>query len=239
MHRGLTLSIFLLSLATLVFGQSKNTAYEDSHVRFTIISGQTIRMEYSPDGKFTDAKTLMAVDREYSPTEYKVKTSGKYLEILTHDIKLRYLKNSGAFTSFNLSIESAKDNAFKFLWKPGMKQQRNLKGTRHAYDAVKGRTVMYGKDEGKVLELEDGLIARDGWTLIDDSKTPLFIEDKDWQGHEITKEWLSSRPDNGSQDWYFLAYGNDYKSALKDFTSFAGPIPMLPRYAYGNWHSWY
>lgn len=39
MHRGLTLSIFLLSLATLVFGQSKNTAYEDSHVRFTIISG--------------------------------------------------------------------------------------------------------------------------------------------------------------------------------------------------------
>lgn len=64
MHRGLPLSIFLLSLATLVFGQSKNTAYEDSHVRFTIISGQTIRMEYSPDGKFTDAKTLMAVDRE-------------------------------------------------------------------------------------------------------------------------------------------------------------------------------
>lgn len=239
MHRGLTLSIFLLSLATLVFGQSKNTAYEDSHVRFTIISGQSIRMEYSPDGKFTDAKTLMAIDREYSPTEYKVKTSGKYLEILTHDIKLRYLKNSGAFTSSNLSIESAKDNDFKFLWRPGMKQQRNLKGTRHAYDAVKGRTVMYGKDEGKVLELEDGLIARDGWTLIDDSKTPLFVEDKDWQGHEITKEWLSSRHDNGSQDWYFLAYGNDYKSALKDFISFAGPIPMLPRYAYGNWHSWY
>lgn len=34
-----------------------------------------------------------------------------------------------------------------------------------------------------------------------------------------------------------MAYGHDYKQALKDFTLFAGKIPLLPRYAFGFWWS--
>lgn len=218
---------------------SDNVAYKDDHVRFTLISPSSVRLEYSTDGKFIDGKTLLAVDREYAPVTYKVKTVGKFVEIRTDLIIVRYRKDSGAFTSDNLSITASKSNPFQFGWKPGMVQKENLKGTRHGYDAVKGRTVMYGKEEGKIVELDDGILAKDGWTLIDDSKGPVLVKDGECQLHPITEEWIENRPDNGSQDWYFLSYGHDYQSALKDFTSFSGQIPLLPRYAYGNWHSWY
>ncbi len=218
---------------------SDNVAYKDNHVRFTLISPNSVRLEYSPDGKFIDGKSLLAVKREYAPVSYKVKSSGKFIEIRTDLITVRYKKGSGAFTPENLSITSSKANPFCFSWKPGMEQKENLKGTRHGYDAVKGRTIMYGTEEGKTVDLDDGILARDGWTLIDDSKGPVFFKGDGSQIHPITEEWIENRPENGAQDWYFLSYGHDYPSALKDFTSFSGPIPMLPRYAYGNWHSWY
>lgn len=241
MRRLLTLILAVYSIiwTAAATDTSPNVAYRDSQVRFTLISERSARLEYSPDGKFIDSKSMLAVEREYAPVDFKVRNAGKYVEIKTSRIVIRYLRNSGAFTASNLSITSAKDADFKFVWKPGMEQKQNLKGTRHAYDAVKGRTVMYGKNEGKTIELEDGILARDGWTLIDDSKGPLLINDGGGDGHQVTKEWLAARPDNGAQDWYLLTYGLDYPSALKDFTSFSEPIPLLPRYAYGNWHSWY
>ena len=30
-----------------------------------------------------------------------------------------------------------------------------------------------------------------------------------------------------------MAYGHDYKAALKSFTKFAGKVPLPPRYAFG------
>ena len=238
------LLVIIIAVCSLAGGlsaaeTSDNVAYKDGHVRFTLISQRSVRLEYSPDGKFINGKTLLAVDREYAPVTYKVKSTGKFVEIRTDLITVRYRKDSGTFTSENLSITASKSNPFQFSWKPGMEQKENLKGTRHGYDAVKGRTVMYGRDEGNTVELDDGILARDGWTLIDDSRGPVFVKDDDCQGHPITEEWIENRPENGSQDWYFLSYGRDYQSALKDFTSFSGPIPLLPRYAYGNWHSWY
>ena len=241
MKRLLTSIIAAFTLAGSIHAAEApdNVAYKDNCVRFTLISPGSMRMEYSPDGRFIDGKTLLAVDREYAPVDYKVRTVGKFIEIRTDLITVRYIKGSGAFNPDNLSVTASKSNPFKFSWKPGMVQEENLKGTRHAYDAVKGRTVMYGRDEGKVIDLDDGILARDGWTLIDDSKGPVFVQGDGSGGHTITKEWIENRPENGSQDWYFLSYGHDYRSALKDFTSFSGPIPLLPRYAYGNWHSWY
>lgn len=241
MKRLLVIIIAAYSLAGGISAEetSGNVAYKDDHVRFTLISPRSVRLEYSPDGKFIDGKTLLAVDREYAPVACKVKTGGKFIEIRTDLITVRYRKGSGTFTPENLSVTASKSNPFRFSWNPGMEQKENLKGTRHAYDAVNGRTVMYGKDEGMNVDLEDGILARDGWTLIDDSKGPVFIKGDECQGQPTTREWIENRPDNGSQDWYFLYYGHDYQSALKDFTSFSGSIPLLPRYAYGNWHSWY
>ena len=213
-----------------------NVAYSDNQVRFTVISDGAVRLEYAPDGQFTDNKSFMAVNRDYEPVDYKVK-QGSWIEITTPVLKLRYKKGSGEFNDKNLVITSAskKKDAFRFTWKPGMKQQQNLKGTFRTLDGYDGDVRTFDTPEGKKgehMEIEDGIIARDGWTLIDDSKSLLFDGDPKW-------EWVTERKNTNGQDWYFMAYGTDYKRALKDYTRFAGKMPLPPRYAFGYWWSRY
>lgn len=61
-----------------------------------------------------------------------------------------------------------------FVWKPGMKQQYNLKGTTRTLDGWDG-----DKCWGHKADLEDGLLAKDGWTWLDDSNNFLFDGDVD------------------------------------------------------------
>ena len=71
-----------------------------------------------------------------------------------------------------------------------------------------------------------GPLSRKGCYLLDDSKTALFDQATDW---------VKPRPAKDGQDWYFLAYGSDYKSALSQLARLVGPVPMLPRYVFGAW----
>lgn len=226
--------LLLLGLCAMQTPQAqdlhKNVAYADNHVRFTVISDGAVRMEYAPDGQFVDTKSFVAVQRAYPAADYRVKR-GAWIEIATPKMVLRYRKNSGPFTASNLSVCSPKGAAVPFVWKPGMQQKGNLKGTYRTLDGYDGDTYVYDERRPK-MPIEDGLLATDGWTLIDDSDNFLFDGDKEW-------EWVEKRPDDGAQDWYFLAYGHDYKTALRDFTLFAGKMPLPPRYAFGYWWSRY
>ena len=226
--------LLLLGLCAMQTPQAqdlhKNVAYADNHVRFTVISDGAVRMEYAPDGQFVDTKSFVAVQRAYPAADYRVKR-GAWIEIATPKMVLRYKKNSGPFTASNLSVRSPKGAAVPFVWKPGMQQKGNLKGTYRTLDGYDGDTYVYDERRPK-MPIEDGLLATDGWTLIDDSDNFLFDGDKEW-------EWVEKRPDDGAQDWYFLAYGHDYKAALRDFTLFAGKMPLPPRYAFGYWWSRY
>lgn len=223
----------LLSLGAQDMHQ--NIAYADNHVRFTVISDGTLRLEYAPDGKFVDNKSFVAVNRLYPDVDYKLKSKGAWIEITTSKMRMRYKKNSGQFTGDNLVIEAVK-GAFPFTWKPGVQQKGNLKGTYRTLDGMDGETQtqtwVADTKKGEQLKLEDGLLATDGWSFIDDSQGLLFDNDPDW-------EWAKERPANGGQDWYFMAYGHDYKQALKDYTLFAGKMPLPPRYAFGYWWSRY
>lgn len=218
----------LLSMCGYAHAQaSPNVAYEDNNVRFTIITPGAVRMEWSPTGKFINDKSFIAINRTYAPVAFKVKTSGKNLVITTAKMIIRYAKGSGKFTAANLSITAAKGMA-PFAWKPGMKQQNNLKGTYRTLDEYNGNI---NDRTHEAMPIEDGLLATDGWTLIDDSHSYLF-DNSDWQ-------WVTNRPSTDGQDMYFLAYGHDYKAALRDFTTFAGKVPLPPRYAFGYWWSRY
>lgn len=223
----------LLSLGAQDMHQ--NIAYADNNVRFTVISDGTLRLEYAPDGKFVDNKSFVAVDRLYPDVDYKLKSKGAWIEITTSKMRMRYKKDSGQFTGDNLVIEAVK-GAFPFTWKPGMQQKGNLKGTYRTLDGMDGETQtqtwVADTKKGEQLKLEDGLLATDGWSFIDDSQGLLFDNDPDW-------EWAKERSANGGQDWYFMAYGHDYKQALKDYTLFAGKMPLPPRYAFGYWWSRY
>ena len=222
--------IALLAAATLLTGNAKaEVVYSDSNVRFTLVDQSTVRMEYAPDGKFIDNKSFVAVERSYAPVKHTRKVSGKKLTIATSQLTLTYKIGSGAFTNDNLKIAGTKAAGTREIsWTPGMQQKSNLKGTYRTLDGYDGN--MRGD---KPMPIEDGLLARDGWTLIDDSHSLLFDGDPDW-------DWVTTRPSaEGAQDWYFMIYGHNYKQALKSFTRFAGNIPLPPRYAFGYWWSRY
>ena len=223
------LILFLLVFMTVgLRAQNKNIAYQDETVRFTVITEGVIRLEYAQDGHFVDNASQVAVIRDYPDVDFKVK-EGKTIEITTAKLKLQYKKGSGTFTADNLTISSLKGINPSFAWKPGMVQENNLKGTYRTLDSYEGDT-RFGTTDQKI-PLEDGLLATDGWTLIDDSKSYLF-DNSDWP-------WVIERESLDNQDWYFMGYGHDYKQALKDFTVFAGKVPLPPRYAFGYWWSRY
>lgn len=224
----------LLTLAVAALGvpasaqTSANVAYQDGNVRITMIDDGAARLEYAPDGKFVDNKSQVAVIRDYAPVSYKVSDKSKTVRISTDAMTITYVKGKGPFTSANLSIVSAKKKgALPFSWKPGQKDDGNLKGTYRTLDGYDGDLR-----DGKPMPIEDGVLSKSGWTLINDSKSYLF-DRSEWP-------WVEERPDTTkAQDWYFLAYGHDYKKALRMFTKFSGKVPLPPRYAFGYWWSRY
>ncbi|MGC9671372.1 ricin-type beta-trefoil lectin domain protein [Planosporangium sp. 12N6] len=80
-------------------------AVTDGNARFQVLTPTLIRMEYAGDGQFTDATTFNAVNRSFPPPAYTTTvTSDGYREIRTSALTLRYRRDSGPFTTRNLSV---------------------------------------------------------------------------------------------------------------------------------------
>jgi alpha-glucosidase len=187
--------------------------------RFTVLTPQMIRMEWSRDARFEDRASLVFLNRKLPVPPFTTKVEGDALVIKTSALELRYQRNSGRFTPANLSV-TLRVNGTPVVWKPGTPDTGNLKGTTRTLDGVNGPT-----------RLEPGLLSRDGWTLVDDS-TRLLFDNSDWA-------WVTARPAGDRQDFYFLGYGHDYRRALGDFIKVAGRIPLPPRFVFGSWWSRY
>lgn len=225
-------SILFITLLMCCLGTSANVVYQDNNVRFSLIDDGTLRLEYAPDGKFVDNKSFMAVIRNYPKVRYTIKNNAKQVVISTAKLKLVYKKGNAPLTKDNLTISSTKVIKTPFVWKPGMQQKGNLKGTYRTLDGYDGSEYQYSNPKHE-MPIEDGILATDGWTLIDDSKSLLFDGAEDW-------DWVTERQSaEDAQDWYFMAYGHDYKGALNSFTKFAGKVPLPPRYTFGYWWSRY
>ena len=218
--------------------ENNGVVYSDNQVRFSVITNGVIRMEYAPDGKFVDAPSFIASERNYPEAKYTLTQNGDMLSIETDKMKLEYHIGTGAFTADNLQITSSKNLTTQFTWHPGDVQQHNLGGTARTLDGYNGGKRL----SGEPLPLENGLLARDGWTVIDDSNGLLFDKigdgDLDWVKVRYNDERSGDETIKG-QDLYFMAYGNDYKGALADYTIFAGKVPLPPRYVFGYWWSRY
>ena len=183
--------------------------------RFTVLTPQMIRMEWSADGTFEDLASLVFLNRKLPVPTFSATTEGDTLVIKTSALELRYQKNSGRFTVANLTV-ALQVGGKPVVWQPGTPDTGNLKGTTRTLDGVNGST-----------RLEAGLLSRDGWTVVDDSAHLLF-DHADWP-------WVMARPVGERQDLYFLGYGHDYRQALGDFTRVAGKIPLPPRFVFGSW----
>lgn len=199
------------------------------NARFTVLTPRMLRLEWAEDGRFEDRASLVFLTRRLPVPAYATRTVEGWLEIDTGELLLRYREGSGRFAAENLEVRSRGAAAatgadgggeIVFRWRPGAPDTANLRGTRRTLDGARG-----------AVELEPGLLSKDGWVLVDDTERPLF-DDSEWP-------WVVQRPAGERQDWYFFGYGRDYPDAIRDFTKVAGRVPMPPRFALGYWWSRY
>jgi alpha-glucosidase (family GH31 glycosyl hydrolase) len=231
--------------------------------RFTVLTPQLLRMEWSASGHFEDRPSLVFLNRRLPVPTFthtvERRRGESTLHLHTSALDLVYELARGTdngFTPANLRITVQLDGR-AVVWTPGAPDTGNLMGTTRTLDQVNG---------DKVREpIGPGLISRNGWAVVDDSTTPLFDSD-DFSftaGEKSPLPWAIERPEMTTQevyqrlktdesptasdavkpivrqDWYLFGYGHDYKQALGDYVRVAGRIPLPPYFAFGAWYSRY
>lgn len=175
----------------------------EGNIRITVLTSRLIRIE---KGSFTDLPSQTVWYRNSDKVNFKTEKHGGVLLIITDE------------TTFAVSASSGK---FLYAIIDGQKRKYdrdlNMKGTTRTLDGTLG-----------AVSLKDGVLSRNGVSVMDDSKTLLLKED----GKLIPRE-------KGSSDKYVFAYGNDNVGCLKAFYFLTGKEPLIPRFALGNWWSRY
>lgn len=190
--------------------------------RFSVLTPYMMRMEYSENGVFEDAPTQTVINRDFPVPKYTVTENEDKLEIDTEAFHMVYDKKR--FSEGGLFIDVKYDfTNYGGRWYFGTTtysfppREHNLKGTMRTLDRADGE-----------VELEYGLMDKSGRTFFDDSDSFLFDADQ-----------TPVERSHKEVDVYYLAYGRDYFACLRDFYKLSGAVPMLPRYALGNWWSRY
>ncbi len=190
----------------------ENTVKGSSY-RFTVLSSALLRLEYDPEGKFEDRASQTAFYRDFPANEFTVSNEKGILTIETENLILTYKENA-EFAADTLSIKQKTEPAA--AWNFG-EDFEELGGTVKTLDTVNG-----------AMPLEKGVCSRNGFSVIDDSKTIVLSDDG----------WVEVR-ESEVYDFYFFGHGFDYLGAVKDLYRLTGAPSMLPAYALGNWWSRY
>lgn len=180
--------------------------------RVSVLSDRLFRLEKSENGKFRDEATLSVWFRNMPPQCFSVKENADSLEVKTASVLL-ILKEKREDCCVVLGGEE----------KP-IDNSGNLKGTARTLDCFDGEFTR----DGKKLVLEDGVCSKTGVAVLDDSNSATLCANG-----EIAKEYADGT------DEYVFAYGKDYRGAIKALYSICGGVPLVPRYALGNWWSRY
>ncbi len=186
--------------------------------RFTVLTSRLLRLEWSETGRFEDRGSLAFPHRYAAPPPFTATTEQGVTTITTDALRLRYRHEAGPFSSQNLAITLLAAET-PHTWQPGQPNTGNLRGTASTLDLAAGP-----------VGLKEGLLSRDGWALVDDSRSVLL---------NAEHGWVEPRPAAPVQDWYFFGYGHDYRAALADYMRFGGQTPLIPRFVLGAWWSRY
>eukprot|EP00759_Apiculatamorpha_spiralis_P017137 PhF_6_TR23283/c0_g1_i3/m.32798 len=202
--------------------------------RFTVLTTQLIRMEYSANGTFEDRATLAFVNRySAAPPKFTATEKSGMLIITTPDVELFYVVGK-EFTASTLWVNSVTNTTGFFGWHYGDRNDGILPGTIRSLDHVPPEQLanLNCTSLNGLLVLNEsihctfGVISRNGWVVINDSGN--YIMD--------SKLWFSPQLiSNSGLDLYLLAHGQQYKQALKDFIMLSGQVPLLPKYTTGVW----
>ncbi len=200
------------------------------NARFTVLTPRLIRLEFSTAGQFEDRASQAVWTRYQSVPPFEVRRLPDRLEIDTRALLLTYHLDAplkvqrssaegwGSGPSLRGIPLTIRVKATGALWKPGQRDPGNLGGTYRTLDNANGS-----------IHIPPGLVSRSGWAVYDDSHTLVHDE----QG------WITPRAHPENLDLYFFGHGHDYFGALRDLARIAGEMPLVPRWALGNWWSRY
>src|SRR4051812_44766476 len=211
MRRG---TVAVLALVAVGAQPASASSVTDGKARFEVITPSLIRLQYAADGSFEPARTQTTDGRLRSSARLRTSVEGGKRIIRTTRVTLRWRRGSGPFSAANLTAVIEKHATHP---QPGPNPSP-LGGWRRSLDLVDGPRPLH-----------EGVLSREGWYVLDDSKTPLVSGDS-----------FTPRAHEGDyQDLYLFAYGHDYARALRDLRVLPGAAPLLPRKAFGVWFSRY
>ncbi|HTO00617.1 MAG TPA: TIM-barrel domain-containing protein, partial [Microthrixaceae bacterium] len=211
--------------------------------RVTVLTERLLRLEHADDGNFEDRPSLAVSNRQFPHVDFKAEIVGNRLTVSTTEVTLTVADTRKAFSRSNLSAKIGRGRN-SVDWHYGTKDRGNLGGTKRTLDGWRGNqshdfldideTGMVVFDEWKEQQLDPGLLSRTGWTVFDDTGTPVLAVDAD-----KSRSWPTARPQGRHSDLYLFSYGDDHKAALRDSACLFGPQPLPPRFAFGYWYSRY
>lgn len=202
-----------LIVSILTGNASTNNPMIIGNSRFTFITDNLVRMEHAKNQKFIDDSTLFAVNRLPGNVDVKVEQKGRKYILSTRAMRIEFDNDGFPFGQNNLRV-TFELNGKQKGWCLTDEQGQNLKGPVTTLDAI-----------GEPIELQEGLLSRDGWYLINDTGKDLY-----------KNGWLTLRNRDHIQDLYLFAYGNDYKAALRSLRAISGASPMTRKYIHGSWY---
>ena len=183
-----------------------------------------------------DRPTLGFLNRKTAHVKFSQVAKGDTVTIKTSALTLTY--SGGKFSPRSLRV-SGTGGAFK-SWSPSMSNDGNLLGTIKSLDQI-GPTSLnctenaHIKVHSETLHCTWGLVSRAGWSIYDDSDSPVLNEYGWWGEPSADKKSTTFVNNSDTQDWYGFFHGHDYKGALADYVKVGGPIAMVPRQAMGIW----
>lgn len=181
--------------------------------RITVLDRGLFRIECDPKRQFNDFATQSVWFRNMPPQQYTVKQEDGEIHIATESATL------------TVSREWEQSRILINGRKLPLENAENLLGTYRTLDCYDGE---YYIRNGSRLKLENGVCSKNGVALIDDTDSLRLDEN----GSLIP-------PADQSFDRYVFAYGNNYREAVRAIYRICGSVPMLPRFAFGNWWSRY
>lgn len=194
--------------------------------RITLLTDSLFRIEESGNGCFCDEATQAIWYRDLPPVTHTLTMADDELTVKTEAVELH--------------LPPVWEEAYVLLAdgrRAMLANGTNLEGTYRTLDFCDGNCpVPFDippaewclQIDPRPLQLEDGVLSREGVAVYDDSKTLLLRADG-----MLTPRITQQR------DAYVFAYGNDYRGAIRALYRVSGAPPIIPRYALGNWWSRY
>ncbi len=159
------------------------------HYRISVLTESLVRLEYSENGVFEDGQTQVVQDRDFGPVSCEITETEEVLDLHTEHLHLHFEK--GPFAPDRLFIELKGQYAvYGSRWHYGDRPE-TLKGTSRTLDEVDG-----------AMELEDGILSKAGYALLDDSASYLYDVESGYRARPCPEV-----------DLYFFGYGRDYLGA--------------------------